>query len=150
MSASRAVPAKRHGFLSHGLVALAAIVAAYFFLFYRYPYLFPPSLPTSPGCSPVAMNFLDTNAKGERIRMAQTKCTGPWSDIGLYLQDADGRASRPLLILKANKPVIRAVWTSPDTVGIDITGSDVTINYARDRFGGVRMDYTLHEIPARD
>ncbi|HEY5085261.1 MAG TPA: hypothetical protein VII48_12090 [Rhizomicrobium sp.] len=63
---------------------------------------------------------------------------------------AIGAVSRPFLVLRAGKPVIHATWTSPDSASLDIAGDDVSIDHACDSFGGVWMDYTLHETPARD
>lgn len=147
MSEARVTP-RRHRFLTYSLVALAAVMAAYFYFFYGYSYLFPPSLKAGPGCSPIAATFLGANGKGQRIRMEETDCVRDWSTVALYLEGAN--VSRPFLVLRAGKPVIHATWTSPDSASLDIAGDDVSIDYARDSFGGVRMDYTLHEIPARD
>jgi hypothetical protein len=139
---------KRRALLTHGLVALAAIMAAHYFLFYWYPYLVPPSFQPSPGCSPVAATFLGGGGGGKRIRMEKAACFPDWGDIALYLDDSGEKSSRPFLILDGQVPAVRAAWTSPDSISFDIVGDDVSIKYARDRVGGVRMDYTMRPSPA--
>lgn len=138
-------PRRSHfGCLTHALVALVAMAAGYFYLFYGHSYLFPPSVPSSAKCSPGAVTFLATNGTGERIRLIESHCALPWHDIGISLQDADGQVSAPFLVLEAEQPVVHGTWTSPDDISVEITGTDISVKYARDRFHGIRMHYTLH------
>ena len=99
---------------THSLVALLAMVAAYFYLFYGYRYLCPPSLTSGPGCSPVAVTFVGANGGEKRIRIEQISCVPGWGDVALFLDDANAKGSRPFLVFRGKGPVIHAAWTSPE------------------------------------
>lgn len=153
MSGSGTVhPAKRRWFQSrlftHSLAAIAAILAAYFYLFYFHDYLSAPSVPASERCSPGVVSYLATNKRGDKIRSVESHCSPQWSDFGLYLERADGAISPPFLVVSARERIIRAAWASPEKISVDITGNDISVRYALDRMHGVRVDYTMHEIPA--
>jgi len=139
---------RRLGLLTHGLVALAAIVAAYFFLFYGYPYLFHPSLRMGRGCSPVAVTLVGPAGNKKRLRIEQNSCVPGWSDIAVSLQDESGTASHPFLVGGGKGAELHAFWTSANSATLKLTGKYLSIDYARDRVRGVRMDYSMRETPA--
>lgn len=80
--------------------------------------------------------------------MEKSNCAPYAADIALYVDDANGKNSRPFLIFGGDMPVIHATWTAPNRVVFDIVGHDIDVSYARDREQGIAMNYTLRPAPA--
>lgn len=128
---------------------MVAVVAGYFFLFYGYLYVFPPSLTHGPHCSPVAMTFISANGSGKKLKIEQNSCARGWNDFAVSLQDMNGTVSRPFFVGDGDGAALQASWTSPDSVSLYLTGKYLSVEYARERVNGIKMDYAMHETPAR-
>ena len=140
---------RRKIFFTHGGVAIVAAAAGYFFMFYGYPYVFPPSLRHGPHCSPVTVTFINADESGNKLKIEQSSCVSGWENIAVSLQNGNGTVSQPFFVGDGEGAVLRASWTSPGSASLYLTGKDIDVEYALDRVNGIKMDYAMHETPAQ-